>query len=78
MLAAFQLTWSDLRVRHLKDVFFSKGSRSALVFPQDVAASISDDELHRGKKAVELSFELGKGSYATIMVKRITALASPS
>ena len=32
-----------------------------------------DDELHPGRKAVRLSFELGKGSYATIMVKRITA-----
>ena len=29
VLADFQLTWPDLRVRHLKDVFFSKGSRPA-------------------------------------------------
>ena len=34
--------------------------------------------MHRGKKTLELSFELGRGSYATIMVKRITAAASPS
>ena len=39
VLAGFELTWSDLRVRHLKDVFFSKGSRSALVFPENLAAS---------------------------------------
>jgi tRNA pseudouridine13 synthase len=77
VLAAFQLTWADFRVRHLKDVFFSKGSRPALVFPEKLAARIADDELHRGKNALELSFELGKGSYATIIVKRITA-ASPS
>jgi tRNA pseudouridine13 synthase len=78
VLAGFQLTWSDLRVRHLKDVFFSKGSRPALVFPENLAARTSDDEMHRGKNSLELSFELGKGSYATIMVKRLGAPASPS
>jgi tRNA pseudouridine13 synthase len=78
VLAGFQLTWSDLRVRHLKDVFFSKGSRPALAFPEKLAGCVSDDEMHRGRKALELSFELGKGSYATIMVKRITEPASPS
>jgi tRNA pseudouridine13 synthase len=78
VLAGFELTWSDLRVRHLKDVFFSKGSRPALIFPASLKARIADDEMHRGKHALELSFELGKGSYATIMVKRITSVASPS
>jgi tRNA pseudouridine13 synthase len=78
VLAEFELTWSDLRVRHLKDVFFSKGSRPALVFPEKLTARISDDEMYPGKNALELSFELGKGSYATIMVKRITLPASPS
>jgi tRNA pseudouridine13 synthase len=73
VLAAYQLTWPDFRVRHLKDVFFSKGSRPALVFPAHLAAAVADDEMHRGKKSLRLSFELGKGSYATIMVKRITA-----
>jgi tRNA pseudouridine13 synthase len=73
VLAAYQLTWPDFRVRHLKDVFFSKGSRPALVFPAQLAAAVADDEMHRGKKSLRLSFELGKGSYATIMVKRITA-----
>ena len=40
VLAGFQLTWPDLRVRHLKDVFFSKGSRPALVFPENLEAEI--------------------------------------
>ncbi len=64
-----------MRVRHLKDVFFSKGSRPALVFPEKLEANLVDDKLYPGKRAAELSFELGKGSYATIMVKRITASA---
>jgi tRNA pseudouridine13 synthase len=78
VLGDFQLTWPDLRVKHLKDVFLSKGSRPAVLFPQKLTARLSDDRLHRGKQALQLSFELGKGSYATIMVKRITAAASLS
>ena len=31
VLAGFQLEWPDLRVKHLKDVFFSKGSRACSV-----------------------------------------------
>ena len=46
VLARFQLTWPDLRVRHLKDVFFSKGTRPAIVFPKNLEATISDDKMH--------------------------------
>jgi len=35
-------------------------------------AEVSDDSLHPGRKSVSLSFSLGKGSYATILVKRLT------
>ena len=78
LLGGYQLTWSDLRVRHLKDVFFSKGSRPALVHPENLQAELCDDLIHRGKKSLRLSFDLGKGSYATILVKRITAGACSS
>jgi tRNA pseudouridine13 synthase len=70
--APFQLTWRDLRVRHLKDVFLSKGTRAAMVVPQALDVSRRDDELHPGRYALRLAFELGKGSYATIVIKRIT------
>jgi len=72
VLERFQLTWPSLRVKHLKDVFFSKGTRSAVVFPEQLESTVFDDELHPGRRALGLSFELGKGSYATILVKRIT------
>jgi tRNA pseudouridine13 synthase len=78
VLAGYQLVWPELRIKHLKDVFLSKGSRLALLFPQKLTAKLSDDRLHPGKKALELSFELAKGSYATIMVKRITSAANLS
>jgi tRNA pseudouridine13 synthase len=72
VLAPFQLTWLDLRVRHLKDVFLSKGTRAAMVVPQSLEVSRRDDELQPGRYALRLAFELGKGSYATILIKRIT------
>ena len=75
MLAAFQLEWPNLRVKHLKDVFFSKGSRACLAFPEKLELGAIDDELHPGRRGMRLSFELSKGSYATIMVKRITEAA---
>jgi tRNA pseudouridine13 synthase len=72
VLEPYQLTWRDLRVRHLKDVFLSKGARAAMVVPQGLEVSRRDDELHPSRNALRLAFELGKGSYATILIKRIT------
>ena len=71
-LRPFDLTLADMRVRRLKDVFFSKGTRKTLLVPEKVQTEVFDDPLHRGKKAIRLGFELPKGAYATILVKRIT------
>jgi len=77
ILAPLGLSWNDLRVRHLKDVFLSKGTRPAVVFPTGLAHEPVDDELHPGRRAIRLEFELNKGSYATILVKRITEIPGP-
>ena len=34
LLHGFGLAWSDLRIKHLKDIFFSKGARPACIFPK--------------------------------------------
>jgi tRNA pseudouridine13 synthase len=70
------LAWEDLRVKHLKDVFFSKGIRPALVFPRDLSYAVGPDEIHPGRDALRLEFELPKGAYATLLVKRITDAAT--
>ena len=74
-LAPFQLEWKDLRIKHLKDIFFSKGSRPCLFFPRDLGAQSESDTLHPGRLALRLRFVLSRGSYATILVKRITDAA---
>jgi tRNA pseudouridine13 synthase len=78
VLGRFGLAWEDLRVRHLKDVFLSKGSRPAVFFAGGLAHDAGDDALHPGRKALRLSFELPKGAYATLVVKRITDAADAS
>lgn len=75
VLGAFELTLADMRVKRLKDVFFSKGTRASLLVPEKVHSEVFIDSLHRGKRAIRLEFELPKGAYATILVKRITEAA---
>jgi tRNA pseudouridine13 synthase len=69
------LAWEDLRVKHLKDVFFSKGTRPALFFAEGLSGLVEDDELHPRRKKLRLGFELPKGAYATLVVKRVTDAA---
>ena len=76
VVAGHGLEWADLRVKHLKDVFFSKGTRPALFFPQNLAHEAGPDDLYPGRRLLKLQFELPKGAYATLVVKRITDAAS--
>ena len=70
-----RLAWDDLRVRHLKDVYFSKGTRPALFFAGGLAHAVDADELAPGRKKLRLDFELPRGAYATLVVKRVTDAA---
>ena len=75
VVAGFGLAWEDLRVKHLKDVFFSKGDRPALFFVAGLTRSTEPDDLYPGKRKIALGFELPKGAYATLVVKRVTDAA---
>ena len=75
VLAPVGLAWEDLRVKYLKDVFFSKGTRPALFFPANFEHALDDDELYPGRRKLRMSFELPKGAYATLVVKRLTEAA---
>jgi tRNA pseudouridine13 synthase len=72
VVAAEGLAWEELRVKHLKDVFFSKGTRPALFFAENLRAEPSPDDLHPGRHKMRLDFDLPKGAYATLVVKRVT------
>ncbi|MEZ6032172.1 MAG: tRNA pseudouridine(13) synthase TruD [Planctomycetaceae bacterium] len=62
----------ELRVKYPRDSFFSKGLRRAIVNPESLSSMVHADELHEHSWKLLLSFELPRGSYATILVKRLT------
>ncbi len=64
-----------LRVKYPRDSFFSKGQRRAIISAKELSGSVTDDELYDGRQKLTLTFQLPRGSYATILVKRITGLA---
>ncbi len=71
------LEWRDLRVKYLKDVFFSKGERPALFFPTGTSHSVRPDEIYPRRRKLSMSFELRKGAYATLVIKRCALLGDP-
>lgn len=62
----------ELRVKYPRDSFFSKGLRRAIVHPESLSFMVHADDLHEHRRKLLLSFELPRGSYATILVKRLT------
>lgn len=72
VMAEEGLELRDLRVKSIRELFFSKGERAAVCIPTEVHAETADDEHHLGKQKLVVSFELPRGCYATLIVKRIT------
>mgnify|MGYP002624077081 CR=1 FL=1 len=67
-----------IRVKYPRDTFFSKGWRPPVIPVEGLAWSHEPDELHPGRFALRLKFDLRRGSYATILIKRITDAAGLS
>jgi tRNA pseudouridine13 synthase len=60
------------RTKALRNVYFKSFPRPALVVPENlVLLGPGEDEIHPGRKTCGLSFALPRGSYATILVKRL-------
>ena len=66
------ITLEQMRLKGLRGLFFSKGERRALIVPANVVAEPSEDELRAGRQKLKLDFELPRGAYATLIVKRIS------
>jgi tRNA pseudouridine13 synthase len=71
VLAAEGLTWEQLKIRGMRKPFFTRGERTALVVPQEFTAKARPDERQAGRASLELSFDLPRGCYATMVVKRV-------
>ena len=62
----------QLRVKYPRDSFFSKSLRKTTIAVPELEFESSDDDLYPKRKKVRLAFDLPRGSYATILVKRLT------
>lgn len=72
ILAREGLELRELRVKYPRDSFFSKGNRAAVISVPNIAHEVSADDLYPKRRKLKLRFDLPRGSYATILVKRIT------
>jgi tRNA pseudouridine13 synthase len=72
VLAEDGLKLADMKLRGLRKPFFSKGERPALCLPRRLEYEVGEDERRPGRKKLLLAFDLPRGSYATLIVKRIT------
>jgi tRNA pseudouridine13 synthase len=75
ILAEEGLQREQLKLKGFRKLFFSRGDRAALCLPSGLTWELDADELNAGRRKLMLAFELPRGSYATLLVKRITASA---
>lgn len=73
ILDEHQLQPASFVLRRIKTAFFKSSPRSLIMTPKINNSSIEDDELYAGKKKLLLDFELLRGSYATMLIKRLMA-----
>ncbi len=64
---------SDLRVRQMRRLEIHGIMRQAMAYIGDLQGpGVAPDELYPGRKKMSISFFLPRGSYATILIKRIS------
>lgn len=66
------ITTKDFIIKQIPELSLEGDSREAFVEIKDLEISkLEPDELNKGKYKIKLSFSLPKGSYATMVVKRL-------
>lgn len=73
VMAEEGLPLEQLKLKRFREIFFSKGERAGLCLPAGLKHETAEDELHADKHKLVLAFDLPRGAYATLIVKRITA-----
>jgi tRNA pseudouridine13 synthase len=72
VLAEEGLELDQLKVKGIREMFFSRGDRAALCLPEQLEYATSPDERQPGRQQLRLGFDLPRGCYATLIIKRIT------
>lgn len=60
-----------IRVKFPRDSFFSKASRETLIKFENADSSVGIDALQPKRKCMQLTFDLPRGAYATMLIKRL-------
>ncbi len=76
VLAPEGLDIKQIRVKYPRDSFFSKGERKVAIYPRDLDLAAEPDEMYEGRQKLTCWFALPRGSYATMLVKRLTTVAA--
>ncbi|MBK8205726.1 MAG: tRNA pseudouridine(13) synthase TruD [Planctomycetes bacterium] len=78
VLAEEGITLAQLKLEGLQRTRFKAASRRALMFPANFAMEPAQpDELNEGRAKVQVSFELPRGSFATIITRRLVLGSQP-
>ncbi len=72
VLEAEGITLGDIRVRQMQKLSAHGVERRALVLPEGMAdPAVSADDMYPGRQKMALAFFLPRGSYATLLIKRL-------
>lgn len=71
VLAEEGVRLNELKVKAFPEPYFAKGERSALCLLAGLSYELGADEHHPGQQRLLLAFDLPRGSYATLVIKRI-------
>jgi tRNA pseudouridine13 synthase len=64
---------ADLRVRQMHGIRVGGVERPAVVVPEDFSVSLpQEDDMYPGRLKTVLGFFLPRGSYATLLIKRLS------
>ncbi|MCE9565118.1 MAG: tRNA pseudouridine(13) synthase TruD [Planctomycetes bacterium] len=74
VMKAEGLPLAELRIRGMEKPFFSKGDRLGCVRSTNIGHTNEPDDVNPGKRKLTLKFDLPRGCYATMIVKRVTAI----
>lgn len=78
VLTAEEITLEGLKLSGLRRTRFKSNSRRALMFPEELEISApAPDELNDGTHKIHASFTLPRGSFATIVTRRLVLGAHP-
>jgi len=71
LIEKHKISLRDFIVREMPELSFEGDYRDMFIAAENIKTEIKDDELNKNKKKCIISFTLPKGSYATILIKKI-------